>query len=139
MDIFTDASLNDSEKVAGIGCVCINDSKEKMYESTFSLSTNNIHIAELCALACAVKLASTSQSESVRIVSDSVSALNTLYQYIGYSRHFPRLTDAQKKFFHKVDRSQKQKIILEEMVSVFMQSPIHFSFVHTSGHQNTQK
>lgn len=141
MDFFTDASLNSEKEIAGIGCVCIDDKKSETSEYSTFFKIDNIHFAELYALAFAVQKASALGVRNARIVSDSVSALNTLHYYIDAitAVRSRNLSSEQKQFLRNIDASPVQKKALDSIVDVFMTSGVSFKFVHANGHQKSAK
>ena len=137
MDFFTDASLNDEKGVAGIGCLCVDGSRE-VSEIIVPCHVNNIHTAELCALAFAVRKAAKLDVRSARIVSDSVSAINILHNYMKCIKS-GKMDAEQKKFLQFIERTPYQKAILENIVDTFKNSSVSYQFVHTDAHQKSSE
>ena len=141
MDFFTDASLNGEKQVAGIGCVCVDDRSDETSEFASFFKMDNIHFAELYALAFAVQKAASLGVRNARIVSDSVSALNTLHWYVDAITNVRsrNMTAEQKQFLRNIDASPVQKTALDNIVNTFMTSGISFKFVHVNGHLKSAK
>ena len=78
MDIFTDASLNDKKKVAGVSAIFVPSKTDAVTCYNSYCSVSKIETAELLAIAMALSLLDSKSGENVRVVSDSKGALRKL-------------------------------------------------------------
>lgn len=128
MDIFTDASLNDKKKIAGVSAVFVpsQESRAVTCYNTYC-SVNKIETAELFAIALALSLIKPKSDKSVRIVSDSLQALRKIQRIFHHpdQRQIATIKDlVQKKIMYNISYSFSN--IYE----------IPFSFCYTHGHQH---
>lgn len=125
MDIFTDASLNDHKKIAGVGAVFVPAGGEIICHNSYC-STRNIQTAELFAIAVALRLIRRQKEGQVRVVSDSMDTLKTMKNIFRYTdQHHIREVD-----------DLMQKRILYNLADTFSRMPnVEFLFQHVAGHQ----
>ena len=128
MNIFTDASLNDVQKIAGIGMVFVPNQGQPagVLRLNTHVWTDKIETAELFAIAIALSKLHPENTDEVRIVTDSdkaIKALLNIFQYPEPDR-IQRVKDlVQKKILHSISAS------FEKMKGV------PFSFTLIRGHQ----
>ena len=128
MNIFTDASLNDTQKIAGIGMVFVPNQGQPsgVLRLNTHVWTDKIETAELFAIAIALSKLHPENTDEVRIVTDSdkaIKALLNIFQYPDPDR-IQRVKDlVQKKILYSISAS------FEKMKKV----PFSFSLIH--GHQ----
>ena len=103
MDIFTDASLNDKKKIAGVSAVFVPSQASSAATSYNSYcSVSKIETAELLAIAIALSLIKPDSDKSVRIHSDSVGALRKIQRIF----HHPNQTQ-----IHTIKDSLQKRIL----------------------------
>ena len=127
MDIFTDASLNDKEKIAGIGMVFVLPmaSTNMQYAHTY-LMTDNIETAELFAISEAIAHAHRFQPKTIRLYSDSVGALRKLQRIF----HHP-----DQRQIHTINNSAQKEILYRISTSFEQMGDVDCSFYLIRGHQ----
>lgn len=131
MDIFTDASLNDKTKIAGVSAVFVppNASGAVTCYNTYC-SVNKIETAELFAIAMALSLLNPQSDKGIRVVSDSVQALKKMQRIFHHpdQRQMSTIKDLiQKKLFYNMSSS----------FSKF--GDMSFSFYYMHSHQHKVK
>ena len=87
MDIYTDASLNDVHKIAGIGMVFVpnrNQSKGVIRLNTH-VWADKVETAELFAIAIALGKLHPQNTDDVRIITDSDRALKEILNIFQYA------------------------------------------------------
>ena len=128
MDIFTDASLNDRKKIAGVSAIFVpsrTSSAITCYSSYCSVS--KIETAELFAIAMALSLIDSQADKNVRVVSDSNGALRKIQRIF----HHPNQEQIGKI------KDLMQKRIMYNMSSSFSKIwDINLSFCCIHGHQH---
>ena len=128
MDIFTDASLNDRKKIAGVSAVFVPSQNPTAVTSYNSYcSVGKIETAELFAIAMALSLINPKVDKNIRIVSDSNGALRKIQRIF----HHPN----QKQIQTIKDLMQK-KIMYNISSSFSKIRDIAFSFHCIHGHQH---
>ena len=79
MNIFTDASLNNRQNVAGVGVVFVSPSLPEMVVCHNSYcSASNIETAELFAVAMGLRLANQQHEGEIHVALDSITALRKI-------------------------------------------------------------
>ena len=127
MDIFTDASLNNRQNVAGVGVVFVSPMlPQKMICRSSYCSANNIETAELFAIAVALQTASFKKNNQIRVVSDSINALQKIRRVFQCP---------QQKQINNVTDSFQKRILFNIAASFSRMSNVVFSFCHVNGHQ----
>ena len=127
MDIFTDASLNNRQNVAGVGVVFVpSSSPEAMVCHNSYCFSNNIETAELFAVAMALRLVSRQREGEVRIMVDSMTAL------IKIKHVFNSMGSGGMQ---GVDNPAERKIFYSMATSLFQMKNVTVSFQHIKGHQ----
>ena len=128
MNIYTDASLNDKEKIAGVSAVFVptNDPHSVTCYNTYC-SVSKIETAELFAIAMALSLIKPQSDQTVRVVSDSLGALKKIQRIF----HHPNQTQI------KTIKDLTQQKIMYRMASSFSKvKEMDFSFCYVHGHQH---
>ena len=128
MDIFTDASLNDRKKVAGIGAVFVPsklDMAIRCYNSYCFV--NKIETAELLAIAMALSLLNPEADKSIRVISDSKGALRKIQSIFHHSN---------QNHIHTIRDSLQKKILYNISSSFSKILNMKFSFCCIHGHQH---
>ena len=128
MNIYTDASLNDKEKIAGVSAVFVptNAPRSATCYNTYC-SVSKIETAELFAIAMALSLIKPQSDKTVRVVSDSLGALKKIQRVF----HHPNQTQI------KTIKDLTQQKIMYHMASSFSKvKEMDFSFCYTHGHQH---
>ena len=127
MDIFTDASLNDKEKIAGIGMVFVSTPESLRVQSGNGyLLTNNIETAELFAISKAIMHAVTLRPDTIRLFSDSKGALRKIQRVF----HHPN-----QRQIHTIENPDQKEILYHISASFELLGNVDFSFYHIRGHQ----
>ena len=79
MDIYTDASLNDKKKIAGVSAIFVPPQASGPVTSYNAYcSVSKIETAELFAIAMALSLIKPQSDKMVRVISDSLGALRKI-------------------------------------------------------------
>ena len=127
MDIFTDASLNDHKKIAGVSAIFVPTPKrpEIISYNTYCFM-DNIETAELFAISIALNMVRRSKPDSVRIISDSVGALKKIQRIF----HHPNQTQIQT-----IDDLMQKRILYNMSASFTNMRNTSFTFYHVHGHQ----
>ena len=127
MDVFTDASLNNRQNIAGVGVVFVSPllPKTVLCHNSYC-SANNIETAELFAIAVALQKASYKKNDQIRVVSDSVNALQKIRRVFQCP---------QQKQINDVKDSLQKKILFNISASFSLMKEVVFSFCHVNGHQ----
>ena len=128
MDIYTDASLNDVHKIAGIGMVFVpnrNQSKGVIRLNTH-VWADKVETAELFAIAIALGKLHPQNTDDVRIITDSDRALKEILNIFQYA-----MPDRIK---HVKDLVQ-QKILYHISACFAKMKNVKFSFQLIRGHQ----
>ena len=86
MEIFTDASLNSTQKVAGVGMVFVPNREQQsdVMRLNTHFMTDNIETAELFAIAAALGKLHPENTGEIRIVTDSLPALRKIQNIFQY-------------------------------------------------------
>ena len=127
MDIFTDASLNDKKKIAGIGVVFVWPTQPvNIQRINGYLLTDNIETAELSAISEAVARIAPFHPQSVRLFSDSEGALRKLQRIF----HHPTQNQIQT-----IANPVQKDILYDISASFRMMLDVDFSFYRIKGHQ----
>ena len=113
MDIFTDASLNDKKKIAGVSAVFVPQKANTFtcYHSYCSVS--KIETAELLAIASALSMIDPKADKDVRIISDSKGALRKIQRIFHHpkQKQIHTIKDSmQKKIMYNISSSFSKKI-----------------------------
>ena len=131
MDIFTDASLNDRKKIAGVGVVFVpSQTSVPVTLCNSYCSVNKIETAELFAIARALTLIKPEANESVRVLSDSVGALKKIQRVF----HHP-----DQKQIHTIKDLVQRRILYSMSFSFSKICHMDFSFWYVHGHQHKIK
>ena len=128
MDIFTDASLNDKKKIAGVSAIFVPSENARNITCYNSYcSVNKIETAELFAIAMALSLINPSADKRVRIVSDSRATLRKIQRIF----HHP-----DQKQIHTLKDSIQKKIMysISHSFSKIWETAVSFHCIH--GHQH---
>lgn len=127
MNVFTDASLNERQSIAGVGVVFVSPSLPETVACHNSYcSANNIETAELFAIAVALQVASYKKNDQICVVSDSVNALQKIRRIFQHP---------QQKQINNVTDSFQKKILFNISASFSRMKDVIFSFRHVNGHQ----
>jgi len=127
MDIFTDASLNDKEKIAGIGMVFVPAPESLNVRSGNAyLLTDNIETAELFAISKAIMRAVTLHPDTIRLFSDSTGALRKIQRVF----HHP-----DQRQIHTIENPDQKEILYHISASFELLGDVDFSFHQIHGHQ----
>ena len=128
MNIYTDASLNDKEKVAGVSAVFV--PTEPPHSATCYntyCSVSKIETAELFAIAMALSLIKPQSDKIVRVISDSLGALRKIQRIF----HHPNQNQI------KTIKDLTQQKIMYRIASSFSKvKEMDFSFCYVHGHQH---
>ena len=127
MDIYTDASLNDQKKIAGIGLVFVDSPHEpspRCWNAYFSI--DNIETAELFAVSAAISHAVSYHPNVVRLFSDSTGALRKIQRIFQYP---------SQRQIQTITNPLQQKIMYHISTSFEMMQDSDFSFHCIRGHQ----
>lgn len=128
MDIFTDASLNDKKKIAGVSAIFMPSQSSGTITSYNSYcSVNKIETAELLAIAMALSLIKPDSDKNIRIHSDSVGALRKIQRIF----HHP-----DQKQIHTIKDSMQKQILYNMSFSFSKVYDLDFSFWYVHGHQH---
>ena len=128
MDIFTDASLNDRKKIAGVSAVFVSSQNPNALTCYNSYcSVGKIETAELFAIAMALSLINPKTDEAVRVVSDSKGALKKIQRIF----HHPN-----QKQIQTIKDSMQRKIMYNISSSFSQMLDMDFSFSCIHGHQH---
>ena len=127
MDIFTDASLNDKKKIAGIGMVFVWPNQQVSTKTGHAyFETDNIETAELFAIHQAIEKSSSFSPRRVRLFSDSVGVLRKLQRVFQYP---------DQNQIHTINNPVQRKILYDISASFQMMYGVNFSFHYIKGHQ----
>jgi len=128
MDIFTDASLNDRKKIAGISAVFVPAQTPKAITCYHSYcSVAKIETAELLAIAMALFLLKPQADKNIRIVSDSKGALRKIQRLF----HHP-----DQRQIQTIKDAVQRKIMYNMSTSFAKMCNLYFSFWCIRGHQH---
>lgn len=129
MDIFTDASLNDKEKIAGVSAIFVPSKTASNSATCYNTycSVSKIETAELLAIAMALSLVNPQPDEKVRIISDSKGALRKIQRVF----HHPN-----QKQLQTIKDSIQKKIMYNMSFSFSRIWNIDLSFWCIHGHQH---
>ena len=110
MNIFTDASLNDVHKIAGIGMIFVpnQDQPSGVVRLNSHIWANKIETAELFAIAMALSKLHPENTDEVRVVTDSDKAMKELMNIFQYPEpdRIQRVKDlVQKKILYNISAS----------------------------------
>lgn len=128
MDIFTDASLNDKKKIAGVGVVFVPPQESSVVTcyNTYC-SVNKIETAELFAIALALSMIKPQPNENVRVITDSLQALKKIQRIF----HHP-----DQRQINTIRDAMQKRIMYNMSFSFSNIREIPFSFRYTHGHQH---
>ena len=128
VDIFTDASLNDEQKIAGIGMVFVPSQGKPtgVLRLNTHVWTDKIETAELFAIAIALSKLHPENTDAVRIVTDSDKAIKAILNIFQYPE--------PDRIKHVKDLVQK-KILYGISASFEKMKNVPFSFTLIRGHQ----
>ena len=127
MDIFTDASLNDRKKIAGVSAVFVPQKANAITCYHSYCSVNKIETAELLAIASALSMIGPKADKNVRIISDSKGALRKIQRIFHHSK---------QKQIHTIKDAIQKKIMYNISSSFSKLLDKAFSFCCIHGHQH---
>ena len=128
MDIYTDASLSDKKKIAGVSAVFVPSQNSGTVTSYNTYcSVNKIETAELFAIAMALSLVNPGADKSIQIVSDSPQALKKIQRIF----HHP-----DQRQIHTIKDLMQKKILYNISSSFSKMYDTSFSFRYMHSHQH---
>jgi len=127
MDIFTDASVNDHEKIAGVSAVFVPSmTQDAIVRFSTHLSVDNNETAELFAIAIALSHVNCQPTGSIRIVSDSYGAMKKIQRIFQY----PNQTQIQT-----IDNILQKRILFNMAASFAQMQNVTVNFCEIHAHQ----
>ena len=128
MDIYTDASLNDKKKIAGVSAIFVPPQASGPVTSYNAYcSVSKIETAELFAIAMALSLLKPRANENVRVISDSKGALKKIQRIF----HHP-----DQRQMKTIKDSMQRKIMYNMSLSFSKNLDMNLTFCCIHGHQH---